>query len=193
MCELLARPHGRLICYEYPTGKLAETGGPPYFAPFWCYELHLNYPGNEKVIDYEKKVLDLSRETTSLGGPGLTMLGRVEFRRRDEDSAMGNDWVSIWGPSLGSGKKRGPSPHKPDVSEDNARKKTRIRIKKQSPADHSADCSVVGSDDSKNSADVDDARDEKAVERLSSPKEWLLKRTTTGTGYVWDDTYSADA
>lgn len=187
MCDLLARPHGRLICHEWPTGTLLESGGPPYFAPSWCYQLHLTYPGNEKVIDYNKKAIDTSPETTSLGDLGLAMLGRCEMQAPDSKGKVlnGSDWVSIWGPSVGSMKRKKSPPHGQDVEQDTCRRK-RIKLRnnkpKKTPADHSIE-----------NPTVDDAKDEKVVERSFSPRTWLLKRKVPDTKYVWENIYSADA
>lgn len=165
------------------SSKLAECGGPPYFAPLWCYEQHLAHPGNRKIIDYNQQTLDLSRETTSVGGLGLSMLARVQNMESREEGETGNEWLSIWGPSLGSLKRMESSPHEPGASQDRKRKQINIKIniKKctQAPADHSAG--------------FDGTKDEMVGERLSSPRGWLLKRKVPGTGYAWDDIYSADA
>lgn len=102
MVQHLARPHGKLLCQETAFEKDFSQGGPPYGAALWCYQLHLTYPGNDRVIDYVKGVIDLSPETTSTSGPGLTQY--VRFRTADLDTGGERDvetWMSIWGPALG--------------------------------------------------------------------------------------------
>lgn len=125
MQQLLARPSGRLVCLEFPTGKHPSTGGPPHSAAFWFYQLHLSNPGNDQVITYGEK-----KDSTSQGpgrdidqtqnewtinanagtstGPGLAMIVRFKPNVTHESGqsyqgSFGRDWVSIWGHSLGSG------------------------------------------------------------------------------------------
>lgn len=125
MQQLLARPSGRLICLEFPTGKHPSTGGPPHSAPFWFYQLHLSHPGNDQVITYGEKKDSASKDpgrdidqaqkewiiNANAGtstGPGLAMIVRFKPNVTHESGqsyqgSFGRDWVSIWGHSLGSG------------------------------------------------------------------------------------------
>lgn len=113
--DLLVRPSGRLVCLEFPT-KMTSELGPPYCASFWHYQLHLSYPGNERVVNYETKVIDTSSNVTSSSGSGLTMLARFPppFTHNGADSEngpRGRGWISIWGLNLG-GEKPATSPDK---------------------------------------------------------------------------------
>lgn len=113
MQQLLARPDGRLVCLEFPTGRKLEEGGPPYSAAFWFYQLHLTNPGREQVIRYETdggigstKVHSINMDAVNRCSDGLAMMARFrpeEIREvgRDGDGKFGRDWVSVWGPSLG--------------------------------------------------------------------------------------------
>lgn len=90
------------MCREFPSDKDVICSGPPYSAALWFYQLHLTYPGNDKVVDYVKGVIDLSPETTSTSGTGLKQVAR--FLAKDMDttgSRACKRWVSFWGPSLG--------------------------------------------------------------------------------------------
>lgn len=103
MVDLVARPQGRLLCREIPSYKDVQAGGPFYSAAPWFYHLHLTYPGNDKVVDYVRGVMDLSPETTSTGGTGLVQLARFSAKDVQEFKA-GKEmltWMSIWGPGLG--------------------------------------------------------------------------------------------
>lgn len=124
MQQLLARPSGRLICLEFPTGKHPSTGGPPYSAAFWFYQLHLSNPGNEQIITYGEKNqpadqasgenIDQSQREWTINansgtstGPGLAMILRFKPNVTHESGqsyqgSFGRDWVSVWGHSLGS-------------------------------------------------------------------------------------------
>ncbi|KAL1849438.1 hypothetical protein Daus18300_013262 [Diaporthe australafricana] len=128
MQQLLARPNGRLVCLEFPTGKHPSTGGPPHSAAFWFYQLHLSNPGNEQVITYGEKKPSAHHATvqdaddahkgytidTTAGissGPGLTVVVRFKPHITHESGqsykgTFGRDWVSIWGHSLGRGGKK---------------------------------------------------------------------------------------
>lgn len=111
MSGLLARPCGRLVCHEFPTGKHVSRGGPPFFAALWCYDLHLTYPGNEKVIDYENQVLDVDQGPIPSGCLGLTMLARSMVEDSNTTRMLrggenGRDWVSVWAPTLGGVKRK---------------------------------------------------------------------------------------
>lgn len=124
MQQLLARPDGRLVCLEFPTGRHLKEGGPPYSAAFWFYQLHLTHPGNEEVIKYEvekdlkhpvtgedlgpsqKPYYSINMDAGNPYGGGLSMLARFKPRKtheagQSEDGKFGRDWVSVWGPSLG--------------------------------------------------------------------------------------------
>lgn len=125
MQQLLARPSGRLVCLEFPTGKHPSTGGPPHSAAFWFYQLHLSNPGNEQVITYGEKKdsnsqsagrdIDQTQKEWTINanagtptGPGLAMIVRFKPNVTHESGQsyqgpFGRDWVSIWGHSLGSG------------------------------------------------------------------------------------------
>lgn len=128
MQQLLARPSGRLVCLEFPTGKHPSTGGPPHSAAFWFYQLHLSNPGNEQVITYGEKKPSahqdpeqdadhahkdyaINTEAGTSSGPGLTMMVRFKPQKTHEsgqsyDGVFGRDWVSIWGHSLGHAVKK---------------------------------------------------------------------------------------
>lgn len=124
MHQLLARPNGRLVCLEFPTGRQIQDGGPPYSAAFWFYQLHLTHPGNEEVIKYEvnkdfkdprtgvdlrytqKQYNSINKDACSPYDDGLTMLARFKPKEthkegQSEDGKFGRDWVSVWGPPLG--------------------------------------------------------------------------------------------
>lgn len=125
MQQLLAHPSGRLVCLEFPTGKHPSTGGPPYSAAFWFYQLHLSNPGNERVITYVEhkhsasqdpgKDADQAQKEWAINlnsghstGPGLAMMVRFKPNVTHESGqsyqgSFGRDWVSIWGHSLGIG------------------------------------------------------------------------------------------
>lgn len=124
MQQLLARPDGRLVCLEFPTGRHLKEGGPPYSAALWFYQLHLTHPGNQEVIRYEvekdlkhpvtgedlgpsqKPYYSINMDAGNPFGGGLSMLARFKPRKtheagQSEDGKFGRDWVSVWGPSLG--------------------------------------------------------------------------------------------
>lgn len=125
MQQLLARPSGRLICLEFPTGKHPSTGGPPHSAAFWFYQLHLANPGNEQIITYGEgkpsaqqnpgKGIDQSQKDWTINlnagisaGPGLAMIlrykpGVTHESGQSYQGPFGRDWLSVWGHSLGSG------------------------------------------------------------------------------------------
>lgn len=125
MQQLLARPSGRLICLEFPTGKHPSDGGPPHSAAFWFYQLHLANPGNEKIITYgegmpwvlrnPRKDINQSQKdwiinlnAAASAGPGLAMIMRLKPSVTHESGqsyggTFGRDWLSVWGHSLGSG------------------------------------------------------------------------------------------
>ncbi|KUI74283.1 putative thiol methyltransferase 2 [Cytospora mali] len=118
MQQLLARPNGRLVCLEFPTGRDLKEGGPPYSAAFLFYQLHLTYPGNEEIIKYYEINKDLGHPETGEDGntaqkpyystnmdagvpygEGFTMLARFKPRNtheagQSEDGKFGRDWVS---------------------------------------------------------------------------------------------------
>lgn len=124
MQQHLARPNGRLVCLEFPTGRHLKDSGPPYSAAFWFYQLHLANPGNEEVIKYELKkdfkhpytgkdlkytqeqYYTINMEAGNPYGDGLAMLARFKPEQthkegQSEDGKFGRDWISVWGPSLG--------------------------------------------------------------------------------------------
>ncbi|KAG8158513.1 hypothetical protein KVR01_011635 [Diaporthe batatas] len=123
MQQLLARPNGRLVCLEFPTGKHPSTGGPPHSAAFWFYQLHLSNPGNEQIITYEKKhpAEQDPRQDAGQGqewavtphagtssGPGFAMITRFKPSithacGQDSQGSFGRDWISVWGHSLAAG------------------------------------------------------------------------------------------
>lgn len=185
MCDLLARPHGRLICREHPTGKLAESGGPPYFAPFWCYQLHLAHPGNKRVIDYGRKVLDVSGETVPSSRPGLTMLARFELQafNGSDNSANGNDWVSIWGFALGQGRASDLLPSTSQNTGNRVRKKIKIRVKKKEDVCHGTNGNTATIAINRSSDCIGGVNDGRARDELPSAKAWLARRTATTTRY----------
>lgn len=122
MQQLLARPNGRLVCLEFPTGKHLSTGGPPHSAAFWFYQLHLSNPGNEQIITYSEpqnpaqndheqdddqvqKQSTINANAGASSGPGLAMIVRFKPNEthgsgQSYDGAFGRDWVSVWGHSL---------------------------------------------------------------------------------------------
>ncbi|KAK2615933.1 hypothetical protein N8I77_002654 [Diaporthe amygdali] len=122
MQQLLARPNGRLVCLEFPTGKHPSTGGPPHSAAFWFYQLHLSNPGNEQIITYSEpknpaqndheqdddqvqNQCTINANAGAFSGPGLAMIVRFKPNEthgsgQSYDGAFGRDWVSVWGHSL---------------------------------------------------------------------------------------------
>lgn len=125
MQQLLARPSGRLICLEFPTGKHSSTGGPPYSAAFRYYQLHLSNPGNNEIITYGEKNQSahqapgednhqaqeewtINADSGTSTGPGFAMILRFKPNvthesGQSDQGPFGRDWVSVWGHSPGSG------------------------------------------------------------------------------------------
>ncbi|ROW13375.1 hypothetical protein VPNG_05443 [Cytospora leucostoma] len=172
MHQHLARPNGRLVCLEFPTGRHLKDGGPPHSAAFWFYQLHLANPGNEEVIKYElkkdfkhpstgkdlkytqKQYYTINMDAGNPYGDGLAMLARFKPRHTHEQGQIeggkfGRDWVSF------------------RVS----RLPVDLTVKK------------VGEDDE---AKIHVA--EYTIEELDNQ---VIK--TAGDDYQWDDIYSADA
>lgn len=90
------------MCREFPSDKDVVCGGPPYSAALLFYQLHLTYPGSDKVVDYVKGVIDLSAETTSTSGTGLKQVARFLSENMDHKIMRTcKTWVSFWCPSLG--------------------------------------------------------------------------------------------
>lgn len=95
MRDLLSWPNGRLICVEYPTCTPLSDGGPPYFAPLWCYQLHLTHPGDGSLIDYKKQMFNLANKKLPIQ-QGLTMLARFKptkchLKGSSHDTVQGRD------------------------------------------------------------------------------------------------------
>lgn len=91
-------PQANLICLEFPTGKPANAGGPPFSAPPKAYMEHLSHPGEEVPYseDGEVRVQPLAPS-----GPGA--LERVGHWHPADTHAIGKDAdgkivdnISIW-------------------------------------------------------------------------------------------------
>ncbi|PSR87311.1 S-adenosyl-L-methionine-dependent methyltransferase, partial [Coniella lustricola] len=102
MDELLARPHGRLVCLESPSKKPQMAKGPPYCASIWHYTLHLANPGNDQVVNYETKVIETRATDATLRNPGLSLLWRAasavaHHGATEESDDRGGEYLSVWG------------------------------------------------------------------------------------------------
>ena len=108
MAQLLRRDGGRLVCLEWPLGKPAATGGPPWGVSRGAYVAHLGRPGEEVEYDdveTEDVVPSAALEGGSLpssssSSGGLRQLLRVQPGRThqagyDEDGRM-IDYISVW-------------------------------------------------------------------------------------------------
>ncbi|TVY56240.1 putative thiol methyltransferase 2 [Lachnellula cervina] len=99
MTELLA-PTGRLVCLEWPTGKPASEGGPPWSLPSKVYKCHLQHPGEELPYDKdgELKEADIGEQSNSTG---LVSIVHFQPKRTFQGTgydAEGNvtDRIGIW-------------------------------------------------------------------------------------------------
>lgn len=99
MTELLRpSPQANLICLEFPTGKPAKSGGPPYSSPSKAYFEHLSHPGENVPYDEEGNV-----KMNPLAPSSPNALERVGHWHpadthkvgKDKDGIV-EDYISVW-------------------------------------------------------------------------------------------------
>ncbi|ROV96831.1 hypothetical protein VMCG_07929 [Cytospora schulzeri] len=202
MQQLLARPDGRLVCLEFPTGRNLKEGGPPYSAAFWYYQLHLTNPGNEEVIKYEvendlkhpetgadlslmqKPYYSINMDAANPRGDGLTMLARFKPREtheagQSEDGKFGRDWVSVpKAPTKSITKKFDNKDTQAEAITATTRGRKRARV--------TSEGSVV-----EPTADAQGPLPLISGPQVSTTQHKKIK--TDEGDYEWDDIYSADA
>jgi hypothetical protein len=100
MSDLLAPDTGRLVCLEWPLGKPASTGGPPWGLTGETYAAHLSRPGEDVGYDDQGKPV-VAEEGDATGGGGLRRLARFQPRRTHKagyaDDGSVVDYISVWG------------------------------------------------------------------------------------------------
>ena len=91
-------PQANLICLEFPTTKLAKTGGPPWAAPPKAYLEHLSHPGEEVKYDDEGNVRLNPLAPSSPGAlerVGHWHPGDTHKVGKDADGNV-QDYISVW-------------------------------------------------------------------------------------------------
>lgn len=101
MTSLLARPHGRLICLEFPSDRNPREAGPPWAVPPELYVALLARPGEEVTYDKETgKVASVDGRGDEGMGKGLKRLVHIKPARThkagyDAEGRV-SDWISVW-------------------------------------------------------------------------------------------------
>lgn len=96
MTQLLSRS-GALICLEFPTHKLASSGGPPWSLPSTVYLELLKWPGKE--ISYDASGLVIETDEAKMSGKGLVRAAHyVPERTHGMGTVDGvvRDCISVW-------------------------------------------------------------------------------------------------
>ncbi|KAG6015193.1 hypothetical protein E4U41_004669, partial [Claviceps citrina] len=97
----LLRPHGHLICLEFPTGKPLSEGGPPWGLTPEVYEALLSAPGEQ--ITYRDEGDGGVVEVPAPASPHPRALHRLSIMKpvrthgagTNEDGTV-RDLISVW-------------------------------------------------------------------------------------------------
>jgi hypothetical protein len=100
MPGLLKPDGGTLICLEWPLGKPASAGGPPWGLTREVYIAHLSHPGEGVRYGDDGQPLpeEVDRPRTDLGLKCLTRFQpqRTHKAGYDSDSGKMVDYISVW-------------------------------------------------------------------------------------------------